>query len=1033
MSSADQSLKRMASPEAEESEPKKRQKQDDKSEVPSAPQQNEESATGLPATAHGEGAQTEGADSKQQESQKDNDEPDEVPNPQGAGTEASAGAHAEESQADSDTDSSTEDGGNESAGAQREVKNKMSAWMKTLNKFSTHGNNSGFFSEDLRKKGHNSRTPMLPDERRQLMADLAGQNNIPETQSQRTEGHDRTQSEVGLDFMSELSTAVDSPKDAAAFLGIDLQSLNISPESALRLRIDQVQNIAFMVKKAEGILRGCVNANQYGTGKTIEALASVFFLAQRRQACPDFDSHKAAFILCTHQALRGWQEAHAKYFSGLLTLRICSNSLPPGKHSEVIDPLSASALGAFLKTLSPSDPQTSRTVIISTYGELSSPKFLTKLDKEDASEKELSLRFSTLSEEALEALQVAQKPRVFDLKFKPKIIGTLIADEAHEIKHPKTNKAQAAYLLDADIHFLLTANPVDNKVSDVRGLLFALYKPEEWQIDWPRGEDFEALLKMFDHGFDPFKIKDANDSVLDNASPEYIQALRVSQHLWRLNPHAYRWLGHKMRKFGPEFSRKVLGSIFQLCLLRRGTVSVTTMPSEGSNTVSGILALPPMTIRTIEVSRGREEKDYEDLVGMNFRLIFRDDEKDSAASAARVANANEIPDKAFDNFWDTFLSHVTADLGLADVLRSTELSEAPASRYSLPDIETLQQSNTDCGMSFYYSMTRRATDPVQPPSDRLSMIRHLVRRSPKLRWLLVKLEELKHRGEKVVIYCVHPLTQWLVEGVCSMAEFNFLSLRRKPKHDDKKIAAVIDAFNNPAKRHDFLLSTFSILGFGVELHADCHNLIIFELPGNVPTIMSAIGRIRRMGQTNPQAVWILTMKDSYDDYTLHRQSRKHAISMLAFGVLGEPLDRLSLQVANRMEQHMLTLRREMSNGDETEFLKRLERATPVREVVQLLAAGELHRRHFGIQHNRSHIPWHIHQRSLFRPHGFKKMELSDFSGAEMEFNTETSGLILQLAARLSPAGTPAASMQVLYDRFENQEIGSDSSSDEETS
>lgn len=911
------------------------------------------------------------------------------------------------------------------------AKREKAEWKKIMDKFITHGNSSGFFSRDLRKKGHNSRPPMSPDERSRLMEDLAKQSSAPEPYCQFIE--DRClQPNVGLDFMSEFSTAVDTPKDAAAFLNLDLHSLKISPNSALRLRIDQVQNIAFMVKKAEGILRGCVNANQYGTGKTIEALASVFFLAQRRQACPDFDSHKAVFILCTQQALRGWQESHAKYFSALLTLRICTNSLPEGEHSELIHPPSASALDKFLATLSPSDPQTSRTVIICTYIELSTSEFLTEQEGKDARKKDLSARNSKLTDEVLEAWKVAQKDEVFDLKFDPAIIGTLIADEAHEIKEPTTEKAQAAYLLDADIHFLLTANPVDNKVSDFRGLLFALYKPNEWQIDWPRGQNFKAVLKMFDHDFDPFNNKDSKNSVLDSASAEYIQALRAGQHLWRLNPHAYWWLGHQMR-FGPKFSRTVLGSILRLCLLRRGVVSVTTVPRGGSNTISGIFALPSAEIRTIEVSMSHEEQDYKDLAGMAFKFIFQDDEKEKAANAARVIKANEIPLAAFDNNWDTFLSLVTADLGLADVLRRPYLSEAPASRYSLPDIETLQQSNTDSGMSFYYSMTRRATDPIQPPSDRTSMIRHLVRRSPKLRWLLVKMEELKQRGEKVVIYCVHPLTQWLVEGVCSMAEFSFLSLRSKQKHGDKKRAAVIDAFNNPAKRHDFLLSTFSILGFGVELHADCHNLIIFELPGNVPTMMSAIGRIRRMGQTNPQAVWILTVKDSYDDYTLHRQSRKHAISMLAFGVLGEPLDRLSLQVANRMEQHMLILRREMSNCDEKEFLKRLERATPVLEVVQLLAAGELHRRHLGIQHNRSHIPWHIHQRSLFRPHGFKKMELADFSGAEMEFNTETSGLILQLAAGLSPAGTPAASMQVLYDRFENQEIGSDSSSDEETS
>lgn len=886
-------------------------------------------------------------------------------------------------------------------------------WMEIMGKFSTHGNNTGFFSEDLREKGHNSRPPTATDERRRLFEDLAKQVVVSVPQQEGMKDHG-LQPQVGLDFMSEFSTAVDSPKDAAAFLGVDLQSLEISPESRLRLRIDQVQNIAFMVKKAQGILKGCVNANDYGTGKTIEALASIFFLAQRLEACPNSDGHKAALVLCPHQALRGWQEIHAKYFSGLLSLHICSGSLPSGEHSQLIDPPSASALDEFLGTLSASDPQTSRTVILCTYGELSSPEFLTKRAEKDAREKELSLLGSKLTEEALEALRVAQKPELSDLNFDPSMIGTLIADEAHEIKHPKSDKAQAAYLLDADVHFLLTASPVDNKISDFRGLLFALYKPKQWQINWPEGERLEGVLKMFDDDFDPFKTKDSGCFVPHDATPEYAQALRDGQHLWRLNPHAYRWLAHKM-KFGPRFSRRVLGSIYRLCLLRRGVVSVATMPSGGSPTISGILALPPVSIKTVEVSMSRaEELEYNTLANNGFEHIFQSGGSNNAAGAARVINDNETPLAAFDNFWDTFLSHITADLGLSDVLKDCCIYGAPVSRDDLPEIDALKQNNTDSGMSFYYRMTRRETDPIEPPADRVLMIRHLVRRSPKLRWLLVKLEELKQKGEKVIVYCVHPLTQWLVEGVCSMAEFNFLSLRSKPKHGEKTRAAVIDEFNNPSKKYDFLLSTMRVLGHGVDLHPDCHNMIIFELPDSIPTMLSAVGRIRRVGQTKPQDVWILTMKDSYDDFTLYRQSRKHAISIMAFGVLGERLDRLASHVAARVERYRRLKVKGWSKRRRNWYLKRIKRDMPVLEVVELFAGGELLRRHLGATYNTSYIPWSCRRKILFK---LQRMGLADFAGADMAFNTETGRLILDLVAQLPAPGLPFAGLKPLPARF----------------
>ncbi|POS69390.1 hypothetical protein DHEL01_v212216 [Diaporthe helianthi] len=1018
MSSADQGSKRVASAEPEEAEPNKRLKQGDpENESHGEVSQTRKSATKTVAAAHGEGTQAEAAPLEQVGIQKNNDVATQASQLQGSGARESIGDGEEEPKTGSDTDSSSGNELNVPEEAREKSKEGRRKWMKVLDNIIQKGNHTGFLSKELREKGHNSRPSMSSDERRRLLEDLDEKSSTPETHGQDIKGS-CVQPRVGLDFMGECPTPVDSPKDDAAFLGIDLQSLNISPESALRLRLDQVQNIAFMVKKAEGILSGCVNANAPGTGKNVEALASIFFLAQRRQANSELGTHKAAFILCPSQALQGWQEIHAKYFSGLLTLHICSKSLPQGEHSQLIDPPSASALAEFLDTLSPSDPQTSRTVVICTYGELSCAEFLARRNKEDCREKELALRGSKLTEEAVEALEVAQKPILFDLNFNPAIIGTLIADEAHQIKHPRSKKAQAAYLLDADIHFLLTAYPVDNKISDFRGLLFALYKSKEWQIRWPRDKEFEAILKMFDDDFDPFKVQDSMDSmssVPKAASEEYLQALRNGQHLWRLNPHAYRWLGHKM-KFGPEFSRRVLSSIFRLCLLRRGVVSVTTLPSAGSNTISGILALPPLSISTIEVSRGREEQRYEQLAGLAFNWIFQGDEKNKSDSAARVITDNETPLAALDNFWVTYLGHITADLGLVDVRRTFESKRSRDS--VLPGIDALIRNNTDAGMSFYYRMTRRDSDPDQPPADRSSMIRYLVRQSPKLRWLLVRLDELKQRGEKVVIYCVHPLTQWLVEGVCCMAEFDVLSLRSKPKHSDETRFAVIDEFNDPTKRRDLLPSTFRILGHSVDLHADCHNMIFFELPHNMTEMLSAIGRIRRVGQTEPQEVSILTMKDSYDDYTLHSQFKKYATAMLAFSVLGEPLDILAWHVDGLVERDRLEYLGRQPEDIQKVIQGRLERNISALEAVKLLAAGELLRQHLGARYNRSCIPWRCRHNFIFRPHGwFGRMQLTDFSGAEMDANTEMGSEVIHQAAQLPPIGPPTAEVEELSECF----------------
>jgi hypothetical protein len=1003
-------MKRTAPPSLEGAQPNKRQKQRGQSHVPGSASSVQDSRVEAVATARGERIQTEGATPHQAESLNKNNMSNEGPRSEGSGSGAAIGADTTETHADSDTNSSPENESNVSRKAQKRAKLR-NKWLDTVNSFVNHGNKTGFFSKELREKSHNSRPPMLPDERSRLMEDLNQSCNTSKLQGQR-EDIERSvlRKNIGLDFMGAFSATVDSPKDAAAFLGMNLKSLKISPESTLKLRIDQVQNTAFMVQKAEGILKGCVNANDHGTGKTVEALASIFFLAQMRQARPEFDGHKATFILCPHQALRGWQQTHANYFSALLNLHICSKALPPGEHSQLIsNPPSSSALDAFLATLSPSDPQTSRTVILCTYDELSSREFLAEREKERCREKELSVRSSKLTEESLEALKVAQKPRLYDLNFDPKTIGTLVADEAHEIKHPKSRKAQAAYLLDPDIHFLLTASPVENKVSDFRGLLFAFYN-KEWQMNWPIKQGYKAFLRMFDDDFNPFKIIKGKEYVPKDAEREYVRALRNRQHLWRLSPHLYRWLGHKM-KFGPEFSRRVLGSIFHLCLLRRGVDSVATLPSSGPNTISGIFALPPLSIKTIEISKGPDEQNHGEMAGMAFNRLFREDNEDKAAGAARVINANEIPLAAIDNFWDTFLNQITADFGLANVRRISETGESSTS--PLPGIDDLLQSNTDAGMSFYYEMTRRGTDPVHPPADRATMVRYLTRQSPKLRWLLVKLGQLNQRGEKVIVYCVHRLTQWLLEGVCSMAEFEVLSLRSKPKHGDETRAKIINEFNNPSKRHDLLLSTFRILGHSVDLHVDCHNMIIFELPDNVPDMLSAIGRIRRVGQTEPQEVSILTMKDSYDDFTLHRQSRKYATAILAFGVLGKQLDTLAWHIHALVERYRAEYFKGLPEYRRDEILERIEKMFPALEAVKLLAAGEQVRRQLGAQHNRSHIPWHCRHSFIFGRQKFPNMKLADFSGTQMGNNTAIGREIVHQAAQLPPVGPPTAEVENL--------------------
>lgn len=812
------------------------------------------------------------------------------------------------------------------------VRNK---WDKAWDNFVKLGNRTGYVTEGLRRSGHNNRPSMSPDERRGLMEEFEGDLKIASSEpleEDQTEGEstrkepdhsERVPShEEDHAFTATSFAPVDSLDDSASFLGIDLSELGnivMSPSSSLRLRADQVQSIAFIVKNAEGILQGVVNSNPHGTGKTVEALASLFFLAQRRQAQPGFDAHKATLILASHQALRGWQQVHAQFFSSILTLYTCTKQSQDLGNGQTI-PLSASGLAATLDSMDSSDPHTSFSVILCTYDDFSTKEFLkAREEKELVGKREFFIRGSQLEEEAHEALQAGRKPVLFDLKFKPKTlkkIGTLIADEAHEIKDPRTRKAQAAYLVDADFNLLITASPADNRISDFRGLLFLLFKSKEWRFKWTWGLTPAEMLHMYSDAFDPLEGKDINDVVPDSACPQYVEAMRHGQHLWRLNPHAYRWLGNKM-KFNTEFSRVVLGTLFRLVVLRRDPDHLIELPDGSNKSIREIVAIPKTTIKTVELQMTAEEQeDFYDLANPWFSGLSNTARAEKW-TPSHVSNQNEVPITSFDQTENAKLNYVTADFGLSEVFR------LPGNRFGSPqdlDPDEVLKAHQDAGMTFYYMMTRRSTDPEQPPADRVALLRHLVRRSPKLKWLLVTLDRLKQRNEKAIIFCYHPRTQWIIEGVCAMAEFTFYSLNHTHHKNDIRPKVIAD-FNDANKPVSFLLSTVELLGHGYDLSRDCHHMIVFEQPHSIPQMISAIGRIRRVGQSSEQEVSILTLAGSYDDYTLHRQYRKFATEFWATGVF-----------------------RDLLPGLEDREL-------------QILAAGELIRRQLGSRVNRSFVLW----------------------------------------------------------------------------
>lgn len=762
---------------------------------------------------------------------------------------------------------------------QEMAKLRNEAWDQSVKKIMLTGSN-GYISEQLGEA--DDRPALTQADREQLMRDYEGRAFVtyPADDSAADQLPDRFENI----FSGSSSASVDSPEDAARFLEIDVHTGRISDQSTLVLRPDQIQNVAFMIKNGESVLRGCINANASGTGKTIEGLATIYFLAKRNTTRGE-PRYSPNLILCSPAAMKSWQRDYNSYFrpGNLLYLHVC-NSRGAG---------SADDIKRTIESLGPSDPKTGTHIFAFTYATFAS-LFLTKKDKKLVLHKKpLSNHRAKLTEERIEAFRTAEKAELFDLNLTAGIFGICIADEAHNIKDPKTQKAHTVYLAEASINFLLTASPINNRVSDLRGLLCALFRSKEWQLNWPRGWTEDDVCNVaFDAAFNPYQLVDGKNIVPDDTPDDYKEALRHGQQLWCLNPALYRWLGHQF-EFKGRFTEEVVGLIFRTCVLCRSQDDIlVSEDGEKVGNVAEIRNIPACAVKTIEVGMTDDERDfYRPLSQWWFKSIYGSDTR-NFKTAARMVSRNEMPKAGFNKSLDWRLRCLTMSPGLAQIARLKTTIPEIVIHGQRVDFDGWAQRNTDLGVSFFYHLNRRDDDEPNPPAGRRAMIDFMLRGSPKMRWLLPKLWEWKTAGEKVIIFIVHPLTQWLIERVCLLiGGFNFLSV------DSSLVSAaraqVFADFSDPTKSYEFIIVPMSIGGTSIELQNDCHRAIIFELPESFPITSNAIGRIHRVGQKHEQEVLILTVEDSYDDFTLWRMFRKYSKDLCGKHGFVEVADRIT--------------------------------------------------------------------------------------------------------------------------------------------
>lgn len=87
--------------------------------------------------------------------------------------------------------------------------------------------------------------------------------------------------------------------------------------------------------------------------------------------------------------------------------------------------------------------------------------------------------------------------------------------------------------------------------------------------------------------------------------------------------------------------------------------------------------------------------------------------------------------------------------------------------------------------------------------------------------------------------------------------------------------AIREAFcNREDKSIQFLLISYRTSGFGLNFHADCHNMVLYEQAVNINSELQAICRVFRVGQKHGVFITRLISKNAIDGHRNFKQGEK---------------------------------------------------------------------------------------------------------------------------------------------------------------
>lgn len=363
------------------------------------------------------------------------------------------------------------------------------------------------------------------------------------------------------------------------------------------------------------------------------------------------------------------------------------------------------------------------------------------------------------------------------------------------------------------------------------------------------------------------------------AHPEGVQAYQTLQELYsawsqvRVLPRQfdavlYELLDPKMLvRLGKKNISTIIGSYNCFPFLFRASIMMRSMGDvieglDGQDIIIGA-EIPPLRVMTVEVRyNARDQEAHDQVYESRVRLLHRSNSDDDDDSAHINRGADDHGRQHMGILRELCLLGFSRRLH--DFLRIL------GSEKTLSDRIAEYVAAADHGFTVFWLATCR-DDAMARPSDAIAQVHYLVAKCPRLKEMLrimdregaFKEPDQGGTRPRFIIISHWPIVCWMVEMVLRRVGLHSVAITAAKS--PVEWAAAATEFNNPSSRCQVLNTTYSCGGTGLNLHDCCNIVILIEPAFNFNSETHAIGRVHRLGQTQPQKAYRL-----FQDHTINR-------------------------------------------------------------------------------------------------------------------------------------------------------------------